>query len=166
MLYGPYKDSIPVDCAEKFSWSFKPCVARVLRRQIQVSSIDIKNVAILLLSGLLMVCLIIASLASRSNLCPGSRKCLSAAIGSFLHYTSDRWPFMLFYSVDCVFPTYCLLQIKHSIRYIKFLLRQLQSWKILYSFLVMTLLNEFVSFNCLQHFFEMFSVHGLHRLIV
>ena len=163
MLGGSYMDRIPVDRFGKLSFSLSPYPGSVFRRRIQLSSKVMRKLAMSPLSRSTIACSIMVNLASRSKLWSGNRKCSLDVIGSFLHLTSDRWPLILLSSCVWVFPMYCRLQIVHSIKYTIFLLWQSHSWKILNILSVELLLKVVVSRSCLQHFFEMFSVQGLHR---
>ena len=163
MIRSSYEDRIPVDLFGKFSLSLSPCPGSVINRIIQLFSMVMRKFAISLFSRMTTLCSIMVNLASRSKLWLGIRKCLSAEIGSLLHFTSDRCPLILLSSCVWVFPTYWRLQIVHSMRYTISLLWQSHSWKILNILPVELLLKVVVSFSCLQHFLERFSVQGLHR---
>ena len=88
-------------------------------------------------------------------------KCLSQGGPSILQTSFLCW-LILRFSRHSDFPMYCILQMLHSIKYIRNVLLQLTVWNILYSFPVTLLLKSSVSLTCSQHRFPILPLHGWH----
>ena len=145
---------------------FNPSGLIVCNHAIHLSSLCSRSVLSFILSaGGFSRTSMIVNRACWVKLWLGNWKCLSQGVPASRH-TSFLCVLILVFICFSLFPTYCLfLHSVHSMRYIRFFDLQLLLWKILYSLLVMSLLNLFVDFICLQHRFPDLPKHGSHLFI-
>ena len=110
-------------------------------------------------------CSIMMNLVCRLKLCPVWLKCLSAgmALGSL---TSFWWLYNCILKAVSAFPTYWILEISHSSKYMTKLLLQVVFWNILNILLAWLLLKCSVFVICFQQSILEFEKHGEHFLLV